>query len=253
MGDEASETRKTTARSLQIVEALDELERARVSELAAHLDLAKSTVHTHLETLRANRYVVKTGDAYELGFRFYHLGERVKSREPIHDVVVPVAREVAGRSDEEVDYAVEEQGRIIVIYDEVANATQRGFQAGEYFHMHNTAAGKAMLAEYSRDRVAEVVDEWGLPRSTDATITDRDDLVDELDTVREAGYAVNDGESFTGIRAVAMTVHDCLGRTRGAVSISGPTHRLPANEVLADWLRPAIDRVEARIESERIA
>ena len=46
---------RTTMRSFDIVETLHELNGARLTEVAEHLDLPDSTVHSHLSTLAALR------------------------------------------------------------------------------------------------------------------------------------------------------------------------------------------------------
>jgi DNA-binding IclR family transcriptional regulator len=61
---------------------------------------------------------------------------------------------------------------------------------------------------------------------TDRTITDEDELFAELDRVRERGYSTNNEENIEGIRAVGVPVMHSEGRPIGALSISGPVHRM---------------------------
>ncbi|MFB6187002.1 MAG: IclR family transcriptional regulator C-terminal domain-containing protein, partial [Halobacteriaceae archaeon] len=59
---------------------------------------------------------------------------------------------------------------------------------------HANAAGKAILAHLPEDVVHDILDRTGLPEHTKHTITSRKELFDELDSIRERGYAVNRGE-----------------------------------------------------------
>jgi DNA-binding IclR family transcriptional regulator len=54
-------------RTFKIVNGLQELDGAGVTELAAHLDLPKSTVHNYLTTLEQEDYVVRENDQYRVG------------------------------------------------------------------------------------------------------------------------------------------------------------------------------------------
>jgi DNA-binding IclR family transcriptional regulator len=45
--------------------------------------------------------------------------------------------------------------------------------------------------------------------------------------VRELGYATNVGELEEGLHAVAAPVFDAAGACRAAISISGPSYRMP--------------------------
>jgi IclR family acetate operon transcriptional repressor len=92
---------------------------------------------------------------------------------------------------------------------------------------HVSAMGKAALAFSGRD-LAATVDALGrLHRFTDHTITDRPRLVAELEQVRQRGWAVNDNEHYTGVRAVAVPIARRREVARAAVGIQGPSDRLP--------------------------
>ena len=86
-----------------------------------------------------------------------------------------------------------------------------------------TAVGKALLARMSPERVAEILRHTEMVAHTDNTITDRATYERELDRVREAGHAIDEGEQELGVRCVAVALD---GSLPAAVSISGPTTRM---------------------------
>ncbi len=61
--------------------------------------------------------------------------------------------------------------------------------------MHQVAGGKAILAEYSRERVEGIIEQHGLPATTEYTITDPETLFQELEDIRKRGYATTIEES----------------------------------------------------------
>ncbi len=243
-----SGTRKTTKTSLAVVEAINNLEGATLTELADHTGLATSTLHTHLKTLEEAEYVTRIGNSYELGLRLFYIGENARRRDPRYTLARDKAFELANQVNEEVNFAVEEYGRSIILYDETPSPSDTGFQVGRYFHMHSSASGKAMLAAFSTDRVREIIDTWGLPKYTENTISDTDDLFDELAQVREQGYAVNRQEELEGLHSVAMVINNPDGSVFGSLDISGPPYRLPDNSDIAAQLRPVVTDLESELE-----
>jgi len=99
-------------------------------------------------------------------------------------------------------------------------------QDGIHRYLHATAAGKAILAQLSNCRVEEIIDQHGLPTETDQTITDPEDLFEELEGIGEKSVAYSDGESAEGLRAVGVPVFRPNRFVLGAFSMSAPSNRL---------------------------
>jgi len=80
-----SETLSTVHRTFKLINALREMEGARVTELAEKLEVALSTAHKYLATLEAEECVVKEGDQYHVGLEFLNIGTDAKySKEEYH-------------------------------------------------------------------------------------------------------------------------------------------------------------------------
>lgn len=47
----------------------------------------------------------------------------------------------------------------------------------------------------------------------------------ELDTVKERGYAIDDGERLEGLRCIATPIKHSSGEVLGSVSVSVPANR----------------------------
>ena len=238
----------TTATSLRIVDVISRLEGAQMSEIAAELELANSTVHAHLTTLRNHELVVKEGNEFHLGIKLFHLGEQARHRKPEYEIVRQHTHRLSNRLNEEVAFAITEHGRSVIIFDENNDPTKEGFQVGRYFHMHNSASGKAMLAEWSRERVEEVLDRWGLPKETENTIQSRTELYEELERTRERGYSLNDQEALEGLMAVGMAITNPDGSVLGSLDVSGPPYRLSEDQIASE-LRETVTQIEREIAS----
>ena len=144
--------------------------------------------------------------------------------------------------------AITEHGRSVIIFDENNDPAKEGFQVGRYFHMHNSASGKAMLAEFSRERVEEVLERWGLPAETENTIRSADELYEELERTRERGYSLNRQEALEGLMAVGMAITNPDGSVLGSLDVSGPPYRLSEEQIVPE-LRETVTQIEREIAS----
>ncbi|WP_251330890.1 IclR family transcriptional regulator [Haloplanus pelagicus] len=240
---------QTTTRSLEILEVINAHDSVRADTLVDALGISRSAVHNHLTTLREHEYVVKKGDRYYLGLKLYHLGEQAKTRRLSYEVIGDNVARIANEIDMEVDFSVEEYGRVVVIFDEVGHRNRSGFQLGRYVPIHACASGKAILAAYPAERVASVLDRRGLPPVTDNTIVDREALLDDVQASRERGYAINDEESNSGIKSVGTAIREPDGTVAGGLSIAGPTYNYPPYDQIAETLLSAADEIEREIET----
>lgn len=245
-------TVKSAATLLNVVEGIRELDGARVTELADHLGIGKSTVHRHLSTLDAHEYVVKEGDEYHLGLRFLGLGEYVRERNPVYGLAQPIVDQLAEATEERALFMTEEHGRAIYLYRGLgAHAVRTNSTIGTRRYLHTVAGGKAMLAHLPDERVDAIIDRWGLPAETPTTITDRAELDAELEEIRERGVAFNREECIDGLQAVAAPVLGPDEQVVGALSVSGPTHRMKGEwleQEIPDLLLGSANELELNIE-----
>ncbi|WP_324760674.1 IclR family transcriptional regulator [Haloarcula sp. GH36] len=213
--------------TLRIAEALQEHECVGVTKLADEIDLPQSTVFNHLKTLEQNEYVVNEGGSYRLGCRFLKLGAKARSYHDVHEVARPKINRLAKDTGEISALLVEEHGLGVFLHRaEGEQAVHIDSYISQRISLHGAALGKAILASLPRERAVDIVERRGLPALTENTITDRDELFDELDRVAERGIAFDDQERLNGLRSVATPITDGDGTILGAVSIAGPTNRI---------------------------
>jgi IclR family acetate operon transcriptional repressor len=86
--------------------------------------------------------------------------------------------------------------------------------------MHCSAAGKSVLAALPEDEVRSVIARTGLPRRTSHTITNLDQLLRHLNSVRRNGFALDDEENEARVRCVGAVVLHESGVPAAGVSVS---------------------------------
>ena len=82
---------------------------------------------------------------------------------------------------------------------------------GTVLPMFAGATGKVLLAGQDAETVRQLIREKGLPRHTPRSIKDEEAYLAELDVVRDKGFSVDDEEYLTGVRAVAVALHNHKG------------------------------------------
>jgi DNA-binding IclR family transcriptional regulator len=237
--------------AFRIVDVLQDMDGVTMNELATQLDLAKSTVHNYLGTLQSLGYVVERDGTYRLGLRFLTHGMAAKSGLGLRDAVVRTLPEVSRTLSQSTWWVVEEVGRGIFVESAVPEAGRATYgRVGKRSYLHTHAPGKAILASLSGECVRDIVEHHGLPAYTRETITDAAALDEELERVRDRGYAVSDGEAALGIRSVGVAFEGPYGYTHG-LGVFGHSHDFNAglerdvpavlHDAAAD-IRAAVDR-----------
>lgn len=248
--DDPAEPKQTVGAvetAFAVVDHLESAGRCGVTRLAEVLDLPKSTVHKHLKTLQSEEYVRQADGEYELTFKFLRHGGVVRDRSRFYAYGRPKVESLAAEVGEMTILSVRERDHGVFLFRSNDRYNLReSLPMGAQFYLHRNAAGKAMLAEHDDEFVDSLLDGVGLPAETDATITDREDLFDELAATRERGYALNRGERDENVGAVSAPIQDEKTGNVGAVSITVPRDS-PASEHLDGEYAEAVRRVASEL------
>ncbi|RDI69933.1 IclR family transcriptional regulator [Halopelagius longus] len=213
--------------AFEIIDLLRELDGAGVSEVAQRLEKPTSTVHDHLRTLEGEGYLVKEGSTYHVSTRFLQLGDQARSRKKVFNVARPEIDDLAQATGEHANLMIEEHGLGVFLYrSRGQDAVQLDTHDGMRVPLQTTALGKTIMAHRPREEVEAILDRHGLPEVTSSTISDRAELFDTLEQVRERGYAYDDEERVKGMRCVAAPILDEEDYAIAAVSVSGPKSRM---------------------------
>jgi DNA-binding IclR family transcriptional regulator len=209
-----------------LVEVIIENEGAGVTELSNHMELPKSTVYSHLRTLQSCGFLTNQDGKYHVNLKFLQYGGDIRRRIDIYPAAWSEVQDLALATGEHANLMIEEHGmgRYIYISEGKNSATLDTF-TGMSVPLHATAEGKAILANLSEERLAEILNQQELIRFTDNTITDRETLQDELTRIRENGVATSDEERTLGVRGVAAAITDLDDSVHGAIGVSGPISR----------------------------
>lgn len=238
-------------RALTILETLaQEKEGLGLNEVARRVGLHKSTVYRLLQTLKEYGYVEQDAShgKYNLGLKILELSGRILDRMDVRTVAHPFLKELAAKSNEVAHLVILDGDEAVYIDKVEGNRTIRMYsQIGRRVPLHSTAVGKAILAYLPWPEVQGLLARRGLTRFTDRTVTEWPVLAEQLEQIRQKGYAVDDGENEEGIRCVGAPIFDYENRVVAALSISGPEvhvteERIPELGELVRWAGQEISR-----------
>lgn len=250
--DRSDGTIKSVRTTFVILEHLIESNGCGVTELSDSLGIPKSTAHRHLTTLTECGYVVQNGKHYNISLSFKDFTDHIYDRDRIYSIAKEKVKAVAQQTGERVQYVDEEHFEGIPVHRSIGeDAVKISDSIGRRIPLHSTAAGKCILAYKPDDYVSEFLEVHGLPEKTSFTITDSQELENELAEIRELGYAFNEHENINGLRAVGVPILNAGDDPLGAISISGPTNRMTKStyrEEYPDLLLGITNEIELTLE-----
>jgi len=238
--------------ALRLLLLLAERDSVRVSDVATELDIALSTAHRLLSTLRSRGFVDQSRDrSYVAGPAYARLARTAPTARRIEDVAQPHLERLRDEMNETSHLSVIDGAEMrFLLSVETSQVLRVGSRVGARLPAHRTSGGKALLAVMSQEELAHRFPPHGLD-SLDLSKDDLERLRRELGTVARRGYGVNRGESERGVAAVGVGLLSPAREPLGALSISFPTVRLSSARLreMADALLRAKQALEAELAS----
>lgn len=211
------------------------------NEAARRTGINPSSVSRILATLVACglvEYREATG-RYRLGLRVVHLGNAARESFDLWGAAQERMEAIAASTGETATLSVPGEGVAQTIHFVQSSASvQSVARVGRPSVAHATAVGKVYIG-------------WGgelpdgsLPRYTESTITDREELEEHMREVRRRGWAEAVREREPDLAGVAVPILDDRGELTAILGVQGPADRFDAEARAA--------AVEALIEEARL-
>jgi IclR family KDG regulon transcriptional repressor len=239
---------RAVERAMQILSSFDVRQaELGVSEIAEATGLHKATTHRLLMTLFNGGFLERTadGERFRLGLRLVELGLGALRSLDFRRAAFPYMQGLVGRFQEICTLSIFDRGQ--VLYVEVVHSERSltiAARVGRHLPTHCTASGKVLLA-FLPPEVVEPILNAPLAAYTEKTITSPGRLRQELEAVRQRGYALADEEFEVGIWAISAPVRDIGGNVIAAMGIPFPTNRLRRERIpeIAEALLEAANAV----------
>ncbi|MCH8072908.1 MAG: IclR family transcriptional regulator [Proteobacteria bacterium] len=218
-----------------------------LSEIARLSGFNKATTRRLLLALEKHGFVEQDAKtrAYCLGPSLLRLARVREAVSPVQTVVRPILEDLVARIGETAHFSLPAGGSLATIgLVESTKSNRVMLERGEVIPLHATASGIAFMA-FARPEIVDVALDTKLTRHTPHTITDTQDLRQQLRAVAKAGVAVAKSSYEDGVCGIAAPVLGEDGFARGAVAVALPVSRAKRTVIAA--IQPEVRRAAAAI------
>lgn len=233
--EQAGHSIQSVRRAVRVIEQLAaEKSPIAIGQLSKKIGLHVSTTHRLLSTLKADRFVQQdpASGKYALGSRLIFLGQQYLEGLDLRHVARPFLEELSEQTGETANLVVLNQGEALYLDKVEAGLGLRiSSRIGNRAPLHCTAAGKILLAAMSGGGLEQWFAKHRLDALTLRSVTEPENLRGEIEKVRRQGFALDLEECEEGAHCIAAPVQSSRGETTAAVSLSGPSIRMPSSRM----------------------
>ncbi|MEM9018293.1 MAG: IclR family transcriptional regulator, partial [Verrucomicrobiota bacterium] len=188
----------TGAKTLAILNFLSRHpEGSTASQTARELDLTANLVARLLQTMTTMGYATRREDnkAYVLSNRLLDLARPKVDGKSLVVCSHEALHRLRDRTGETVQLVIEANGKVLVM-EQVSglHPLQVCGKVGMQIPMYSCAPGKAILAAWNEEKRTQWLKERTLKSFTATTLSRRDDLIADLNQIRDRQYAVDRAE-----------------------------------------------------------
>ncbi len=227
-----------------------------LSELAKETDQSPATLYRILTTFQQHDFAEfnENDQVWNVGSGAYRIGSAFLRRTSLLEVSRPVLRQLMQDTGETANLGMERNDQVLFVFQvETHESIRAFFPPGTQSKMHASGIGKALLAHFQKDRFEDWIARHGLEKFTEKTLTDPDQLREDLALTRSRGNSFDDEERNIGMRCIAAPVFNAFGDPIAGVSVSGPVSRMNDAKLseIAEAVREAANRVTRAIGGTR--
>lgn len=203
---------------------------ASQSELADVLRLPQTAVHRLALTLEHLGYLYKEphSRAWRVTHKLLLLGQPHSGTRSLVEACLPALRHILELTNETTQLCVLADHDCVLIEQLPSRHPFKYIvDLGSRPPIQCCAPGKAMLAFLEPARQKAILKKLHYTAFTPRSLLSEDALLKELERVRQTGFALDLCEHFEGIHCIAAPLLDAHGHPFGAITIAGPSTRIP--------------------------
>jgi DNA-binding IclR family transcriptional regulator len=259
VGDDVGKTRSVPVlnRSLQILEAIAASRNGMaLPEIARKLNMPKSSAHCILLTLQRQGYLSRSDRSRRFVFstKLLRLANQALQGIRVREVAIVVLRQLALSTGLSVHMAILEWPEAVLIAKiDPPGAPPLSTWMGRRMELHCTGVGKALMASLAEDELRNLLDGRVFSRHNENTITSNRRLLQEAESIRQKGFALDDEEDEVGFRCIGVPVQDEDGATVAAISVAGSVTQVTNDNIkrLVDVLKRASESITTALAADR--
>lgn len=215
---------RAVERALEILLCFTDSTDLGLSEIATRLSLHKSTVHRLLATLENKGFLIRDvqTEKYRLGFRVWELSANLTHNDDPATVLLPEMERLRDLVEETISlYVRDGMERIRIQAVQSRQPIRRVAPVGARMPLTVGASSKVLVAYADEHVLHELFHQLEWP-----DYVDRESYLEQLEQIRELGFATSVEERELGTAAVAAPIFNRNGQLVAAIAASGPSNRL---------------------------
>jgi IclR family transcriptional regulator, KDG regulon repressor len=221
--------------------------RLSLADLASRTGIPRATAFRLLSTLEQSGFLDKVHGAYQLGIKCFVLGNIVAGGLDLRETARPHLAALRETTRETTQIAILDHWQVVYL-ERMLSPLSVGYmrsRAGAILPAYCTGLGKALLAFRPEAEVAAWAATQKFTALTPRTITSAKRLMKELAVIRERGYGLDQEEREKGVTCIAAPIFNHTGDVVAAISVAGPTERMPREVVGSDVAQAVVAAARA--------
>ena len=223
---------QSVARALEILQCFYDADELRLGEISKKLNLNKSTAYGLIRTMETYGFLAQSADTgkYRLGMSLFRLANNIDSS------LRTLARTSLGSLVHEFGETANLSVRV-GDYNMYLEKLESPFSVrictspGEMFPLYLTAMGKCILSYLPDEEISGILSRVQYVQYTPNSLMSDEDVMRDLEQIRRTGFSIDNEERELGLTCVAVPVFDRHNEVIAALSVSGPSQRMPREKI----------------------
>ncbi|GED32142.1 MULTISPECIES: IclR family transcriptional regulator [Brevibacillus] len=215
---------RAVERALDILLCFTDATDLGLSEISSRLSLHKSTVHRLLATLENKGFLIRDVETekYRLGFRIWELSANLTHNDDPATMLLPEMERLRDLVEETISlYVRDGMERIRIQAVQSKQPIRRVAPIGARMPLTVGASSKVLVAYADAAVARELLEDPDWP-----DFVSRESYVEQLEQIRQQGFATSVEERELGTAAVAAPIFNRNGQLVASIAASGPSNRL---------------------------
>lgn len=236
-------------KGLKVITAFGfENEQMTITETAKKVDLTRANARRILLTLQHLGYINSIdGKNFSLTPKVLCLGYSYLSGLPFRELALPIMQELTAQLNESCSMSVLDNKEIVYVARvHTKHIMTINLAVGTRLPVYAASMGKVLLAGLSEEEAIQYIEQMKFEAFTEKTLSKKQ-LIAELQSIRQQGFAIADEELEIGVRSIASPIKDKNGKVVSALNISGHASRVSVEHLKNNFL-PVLKKFAGKIE-----
>lgn len=227
------------ARGLAVIHAFQERKRQlTIAQISHRTEIPRAAVRRCLLTLMKLGYVATDGRTWSLLPKVLTLGHAYLSSTPLAVTAQPILDRLSDQLHEACSMATLEGDEVLYL---ARSATPQrlisvDLSVGSRLPAYCTSMGRVLLAGLSDAALEDYLARADLQIKTSRTLHTPEALRENIAEIRRQGWVIVDQELETGLRSLAVPLHDSAGQVLAALNVGTHVSRVSRKELETRFL-----------------